>query len=466
MKILFLCGGVGKRMQPLREDKFFFKFLGKELLLHHTGHLKALGFKEEDFVFVGNPANIERLRGLCGGGVKYAVQKSPRGMADAVLTANEENLIRSPGEDLLIVNPNDILEPAAYEAILKKGGARGRGDANILGYKVDKYFPGGYLVVEEGEKIRGIVEKPGAGKEPSDLINIVLHLHRRADEFIGFLEAENERRGKGNDRDDVYERAMGRMMKAGFDFRVVEYDGFWTAIKFPWHILNAMAYFLSTTDKLHEKQVVNPATAKIPESVKVEEGAGKVVVEAGAKIFDNVVIKGPAYIGRDSVVGNNALIRGSQIGDRCVVGYSTEIKNSYIGDDCWFHTNYVGDSVIGNGCSFGSGAVTANLRFDEKNISVAVAGVQTDTGLDKLGCLMAENCKVGVNASIMPGVKIGANSVVGAGTVVTQDLEPNKFLFFRAEQTLRENRVLRENRLGGGKKEEGEKKEERLSLLF
>ncbi|OYT67553.1 hypothetical protein B6V00_00145, partial [ANME-1 cluster archaeon ex4572_4] len=90
----------------------------------------------------------------------------------------------------------------------------------------------------------------------------------------------------------------------------------------------------------------------------------------------------------------------------------------------------------------------------------AVAGVQTDTGLDKLGCLMAENCKVGVNASIMPGVRIGANSVVGAGTVVTQDLEPNKFLFFRAEQK------VKENRLGGGKKEEGEKKEERLSLLF
>lgn len=417
MKILFLCGGIGKRMYPLEEDKFFFKFIGNELILHHIAHLKAQGFKEEDFVFVGNPSNIGRLKKLCGEDSEYAIQKSPRGMADAVLSAKD--LIS--GKDLLIINPNDVLEPAAYEKILTKSG----GDSNILGYKVNKYFPGGYLSVEEG-KMKGIIEKPGEGKEPSNLINIVVHLHRRTDELIDYLE-ETE-----SERDDVYERAMDRMIRAGFDFRVIKYAGFWTAIKYPWHILNAKAYFLNKIDK----QVINDV--KIPESAKID---GNLIIERGVKIFDNVVIKGPTYIGQDSVIGNNSLIRDSHIGDRCVVGYSTEIKNAYIGDECWFHTNYIGDSIIGNGCSFGSGAVTANFRFDEKNIPIKIEGVLIDTELDKLGCIMANNCKVGVNSSIMPGVRVGSNSVIGAGTVVTGDLEQNKFLFLKGEQMLDENRM-------------------------
>jgi len=404
-------------MYPLEEDKFLLKFIGKELILHHIDPLKGLGLKEEDFVFVCNPLNVDKLKELCGEDAEYAVQKTPKGMADAVLTAKD--LLR--GDEILIVNPNDVFEPSAYEKILKKK----EGESAILGYKVDKYFPGGYLVIEN-EKIKGIVEKPGEGKEPSNLVNIVVHLHRNSDEFIRYLERTE------SEQDDVYERTMDRMIKDGSDFRVVEYDDFWTAIKYPWHIFNVMEHFLNKIDK----QVLNDV--KIQKNAKIK---GNVIIEAGAKIFENAVITGPAYIGKNCIIGNNSLIRESHIGDRCVVGYSTEIKHAYIGDDCWFHTNYIGDSIIGNGCSFGSGAVTANFRLDEKNISIKVEDVQIDTGLDKLGCVMANNCKVGVNSSIMPGARIGANSIIGAGTVVTRDLEPNKFLFFKGEQMLKENRL-------------------------
>lgn len=422
MKILFLCGGIGKRMYPIEEDKFLSEFIGKELIIHHIDHLKELGLKEEDFVFVCNPLNVDKLKELCGEDAEYAVQKTPKGMADAVLTAKD--LLR--GDEILIVNPNDVFEPTAYDKILKNK----KGDSVILGYKVDKYFPGGYLIVED-EKIKGIVEKPGERKEPSNLVNIVVHLHRNSDDFIRYLERTE------SEQDDLYERTMDRMIKDGFDFRVVEYDGFWTAIKYPWHIFNVMEYFLNTIDK----QVLNEV--KIQESAKIE---GNVIIERGVKIFENVVIKGPTYIGKDCVIGNNSLIRESHIGDRCVVGYSTEIKHAYIGDDCWFHTNYIGDSIIGSRCSFGSGAVTANFRLDEKNIAIKIEDVQIDTGLDKLGCIMANNCKVGVNSSIMPGVRIGTNSLIGAGTVVTRDLEPNKFLFFKGEQMLKEKRMERKDK--------------------
>jgi len=144
-------------------------------------------------------------------------------------------------------------------------------------------------------------------------------------------------------------------------------------------------------------------------------------------VFENAVIRGPSYVGPNSVVGNNALIRDhSHIGANCVIGYCTEVKGSYIEDDCWFHSNYVGDSIIAEGCSFGAGTVIANLRFDESNVSIMVQDELVDTGLDKLGAMIGSNCKTGINVSIMPGVRVGSHSFVGSHVCLERDLEANK----------------------------------------
>ncbi|MCX6012843.1 MAG: DapH/DapD/GlmU-related protein, partial [Chloroflexi bacterium] len=102
--------------------------------------------------------------------------------------------------------------------------------------------------------------------------------------------------------------------------------------------------------------------------------------------------------------------------------------HSYIDDDCWLHSNYIGDSIIGKGCNFGAGTVTANLRFDNRNIMVRVKSDIINTNLDKLGVIMGAGCKTGVNASIMPGVRIGNHSTIGANVSLTRDLEPNKMI--------------------------------------
>jgi len=70
--------------------------------------------------------------------------------------------------------------------------------------------------------------------------------------------------------------------------------------------------------------------------------------------------------------------------------------------------------------------VLSNFRFDEKNISVKVEGEPVDTGLDKLGAIIGNSCKTGVNANVMPGIKIGSGSIVGAHVCLTEDLPPGK----------------------------------------
>ncbi len=124
-----------------------------------------------------------------------------------------------------------------------------------------------------------------------------------------------------------------------------------------------------------------------------------------------------------------------------MVGFSTEVKNCYIGADCWFHTNYVGDSIILDGCSFGSGTVTANFRFDEKEVKVKVDSEMIETGMDKFGCIMGENCKTGINASIMPGMKIGPHSIVGSHVMVHENLEPSTMLLTRQVAIKKKNKL-------------------------
>ena len=408
MKVLFLCGGVGKRMFPITEDKFLLKFLGKTLLEHQVKLAEKSGLT--DFIIVGNNSNIERIKEIVTGipdiKVELTVQEQPLGIADALDSAS-----RLLDDEIIVVNPNDLFGSSAYTSLIEAHRTR-PAVSYLLGYEVSEHFPGGYLVVGGDGELTSIVEKPEIGQEPSSLVNVLVHLH--TDPKLLLKHAADVKTG----RDDVYERAIDAMAKDTHRVRVVPYTGLWTAVKYPWHILSAVRQFLDQSSGY-----ISPS-AQISEQAVIE---GKVVISDNVRILENAVIKGPIYIGPRSVIGTNSLIREySHIGSDCVVGFSTEIKNSYIGDACWFHINYVGDSIIGEGCSFGAGTVLSNWRFDEKNIKINIEGKSMDTGLEKFGAIIGNDSKTGVNVSVMPGVRIGPHSIVGSHICLEDDLEPDK----------------------------------------
>jgi len=157
-------------------------------------------------------------------------------------------------------------------------------------------------------------------------------------------------------------------------------------------------------------------TKQIPPAAQILEKAvldGNVIIEQNTRSLEGVVSHGPSYIGQNSIIGNAALVTNSVIGEGCVVGYGTEIKHCYIGDKCWFHQNCFGDSIIGNDCSSGGRMFTANLRQDERDTSVRVGGEEIDIGVNKLGTLMSDGVRTGINVSLMPGVRVGAGCFVG-----------------------------------------------------
>ncbi len=414
MKVVFLCGGIGKRMFPITRDKCLLEFLGKTLLEHQIDRARKAGLN--NFVFICIQQIISEIKSICQRtkvDAEYAVQKEPKGMADALLSA--EDIISD--EEILLVNPDDLFDSSLYNKVLDERKVGGF-DSYITGYKVKSYFPGGYLILGDRGELEGIYEKPPVGREPSDLVNIVVHLHLETKHLIDKIKSTQ------SVKDDVYERALTKMIKDGARMKVVPYDGRWVSIKYPWNILDAVEYFLDS-----QQDSVISSKAFVSDKATV---SGKLLVEDGVRVLEGVVVKGPCYIGRNTIIGNNSLVRDySHIGRDCIIGYSTEVKHAYIGNSSLFHSNYIGDSVISDNCLFGDKALTANVRLDKKTVQVTIGGRKVDTGRSKLGAIVGEESSIGVGSLLMPGVKIGPRSIVGPGVVLNKDLKSNSQIILK-----------------------------------
>lgn len=409
MKTLLLAAGRSRRVKPI-EDKNFLKFAGRTLLEHQLDTLKRVGLT--DIVIVGGAHNLEKLKELAQPYDAQVVEQKnlDEGMAGAVLTV--ENLIKD--ETLLVVSSNDILAQSAFEAMIKA--QESSAAAYLLAYEVKEHFPGGYLKVEKN-RITEIVEKPEPGSEPSNLVNIVVHAFKKPASLFAALKKVDTQ------RDDHYETALQSLMGEQL-FEAVPYNSFWQPIKFPWHILDLMNFsFKVMGSRIHP-------SAQIAETAVVK---GAVVIEEDVRVMDHAVIQGPAYIGKNSMIANNALVRESMLGDNCVVGYSTEIARSFIGDDCWFHSNYVGDTVMGNDVSFGAGAICANLRLDEKEIG--------QSKRNKLGPVLGDHIRVGVQTCLMPGIRVGSNTMITSGLVIAEDIEAGKYVTGKIELEIKDNKA-------------------------
>jgi len=410
-----LAGGEGKRFWPLSIHKSIVPFLGKSLLEYNLEMLKKIGCTQAVVVIPQNEIELSKIR-LEGMDIKIALQSDAKGMRDAVLRAKK--LIGT--SSCLIMNATDMVGEMLYESMKQ---AMQEDEMFVVGKKVTEYFDGGYLKLD-GNRLIEIIEKPGKGNEPSNLLNLVFHYFPDPSIFFDALEKTT------SEKDDVYERALSRVLGQS-DARVVPYDGYWQPLKYAWHVLDIMDYFLSKKCTSHRGRNV-----EMKSNVVIE---GAVYIEDNVRIFENTKIVGPCYIGRDTIIGNNNIIRHSHIGSGCVTGFNTDITRSYIGDACWFHSNYIGDSVLEGNVSLGAGSVLANLRLDEGDIFSVIKSARINTNRNKLGAIIGRDVRIGVNTSIMPGVKIGKHSFICAGMIVDKDVPDDSFCVAESKYSLKHN---------------------------
>jgi len=407
--LIVLAGGASSRLWPLRE-KSLLRFGAHPLLVEQLRRYQALGFTEA--VLVGNPDNAQTLRDLAAGidglHTQVVIQPEPKGMGDALLKA-APILTLNPHTSIYITQVHDVTDLSLHESVLAAYHDNPLA-SYLAGVERAEYFPGGYLVVDAEDRITGILEKPGADNRPSNLVNLVAHIHSDAGRLLDEITRQY---GLASEPDDHYERAMDVLMKDSI-FKVVRYAGAWNALKYPWHVLDVMDYFLSKITG----QTVHP-TAFIHPNASI---SGNVIIEEGAKIFAGAAVAGPAYIGKGVIVGNNSLVRASMVMDRSEVGFTTEVARSYVSERCAMHACRVLDSVFAPGVNFSAGCTTANLRMDRGSVPMKVKGQKLDTGRSKLGAVIGQNAFLSVDVMTMPGVKIGENAQVGPGVHVYQDV--------------------------------------------
>lgn len=140
-----------------------------------------------------------------------------------------------------------------------------------------------------------------------------------------------------------------------------------------------------------------------------------------------------AEIGSGSVVGPYARLRpGSVLAEDVHIGNFVEIKKSTLAKGAKVnHLSYVGDATIGEAVNVGAGTITCN--YD---------------GTTKSQTIIEEGAFIGSNTSLVAPVKVGAGAIIGAGSVITEDVPPDALSFERSEQTTKPDRakVMRHGR--------------------
>lgn len=398
---VILAGGSGTRNWPIDTNKVIFPFLNSTLV--ECAVLKNLPKQISRIVIVCSKENIEYLSTI-----KFSVpsacilQSDERGMAGAIVSA--KTYLKNVS--LIIINGDDIYDGKLLEKIINRYEQNSDIFGIIPGWESSVNRPLGYLQVQ-GEKIEKIVEKPSIGNEPSKYVNLVGHFIKDSDTLLSAIDAFT------GECDDIYEKVLSELMKK-YLFVMEKYEGIFLSLKYPWNILEISDHFLHTI----QGQTIG-TNVQISNHVVIN---GPVIIQDDVKIFEFTKITGPCFIGKGTIIGNHNIIRSSHIGTNCVTGYGSDITRSYIGNDCWFHTNYIGDSVLENNISLGSGSVLSNVRLDDGIIFSMIKNNRISTMRTKLGAIIGSGVRIGSNTTVMPGIKIGKNSAIGAGIVVNKDV--------------------------------------------
>jgi bifunctional UDP-N-acetylglucosamine pyrophosphorylase/glucosamine-1-phosphate N-acetyltransferase len=166
-----------------------------------------------------------------------------------------------------------------------------------------------------------------------------------------------------------------------------------------------------------------------------------VIVEGNVTLGDNVTIGANCilrncHIADNAVIEANSIIEDAQVGEACSVGpYArlrpgavmhkqakvgnfVEMKKTVLGEGAKAnHLTYLGDAEVGPNANIGAGTITCN--YD---------------GVNKSKTRIGENAFIGSNSSLVAPVVIGDGATVGAGSVITTEVEDKALAVARGKQ--------------------------------
>ncbi len=403
MKGYILAAGEGARMRPLTSNipKPLLPVAGRPFLEHSIEALRESGIKDI-ILLVGWRA--QRVREHFGDGKEFGVRIEYVEQAERLGTAHAIGMVKDMVDSPFVCLYGDVVLTKESVKGLVEHHRKVRGSVMALTLVEDARRYG--EVVTEAGVVKDIIEKPEHPE--TNTINAGAYVLEQAI-FDAIAETRKSLRGEYEVTD-----SLKRMMRTTHLYTYLLKDE-WTDVARPWDLLEANRILMSRMETDIKGEVSDRATL-----------VGNVRVGKSTRILPGVYIQGPAIIGERCEIGPNCYIRPStSIGDRCKIGAAVEIKNSIIMSRTNVpHLSYVGDSVLGERCNLGAGTKVANLRLDEKEVNVIVDGKKTPSGRRKLGVIMGDDVRTGINASIDVGTVIGEGTMIGLGAVVRGTIAP------------------------------------------
>jgi glucose-1-phosphate thymidylyltransferase len=152
--------------------------------------------------------------------------------------------------------------------------------------------------------------------------------------------------------------------------------------------------------------------AKLGPYCVTETDRGPIVLEEGASIGPYCFLRGPAHLGRNARVIEQAAIK-----DGVSLGHTTKIGGEVEGSIIEPYTNkqhhgFIGHSYLGSWVNLGAGSCNSDLKNTYGTVNMEYGGKKVPTGMQFIGAIVGDYAKTAINTGIFTGKTIGACSMV------------------------------------------------------
>ena len=423
--VVILAAGQGTRMRS-DTHKVLHPIASRPLLLHLLDRVDEIGADRRVVVVGKGREQVEAA--LAGRDVTVALQAEQKGTAHAVQQAAEA-LDGYPGAVLILYGDTPFVEAATLQRMLDRLDASDRPGIVVMGSSPADPAAYGRIILGEGDHITRMVEFRDATEEERAvrLCNSGMMAIRGRDLFRWLGQVGNDNAAGEYYLPDVVNIAAAE----GHPAVVIEGDPYETAgvnsraelahLELEWQRRRREQVLEQGATLIDPESVWFAYDTKLGRDVTVEPhvvfGPG-VEVGQGATIHAFSHIEGAA-IGARASIGPFARIRpGTRLGERTKVGNFVELKKAEVADGAKVnHLSYVGDASVGEKANIGAGTITCNYDGFGKH--------RTEIGAGAF---------IGSNTALVAPVRIGEGAVVGAGSVITEDVEPDSLALERNEQ--------------------------------
>ena len=423
--VVILAAGQGTRMRS-DTHKVLHPIASRPLLLHLLDRVDALGADKRVVVVGKGRDQVEQA--LDGRDVQIAHQAEQLGTAHAVQQA-EAALAGYDGPVLILYGDTPFVETNTLRRMLDRlDGEHGPGVVVLASSPADP-LNYGRIILGQGDRIAKMVEYKDATEEERAvrLCNSGMMAVRAKDLFRWLGKVGNENAAGEYYLPDIVNIAAVE----GREAVVIEGDPYEAAgvnsraelahLELEWQRRRREQVLHEGATLIDPESVWFAYDTKLGRDVTVEPhvvfGPG-VAVADGATIHAFSHIEG-ATIGGKASIGPFARIRpGTRLGEKAKVGNFVELKKAEVGEGAKVnHLSYVGDASVGARANIGAGTITCN--YD---------------GFGKYNTIIGEGAFIGSNTALVAPVTIGDGAIVGAGSVITRDVEADSLAIERNEQ--------------------------------